>query len=463
MNYRNIFIFLFLLASSSISAFEINTHQAITKCALSSECIGNTDFQGAENLNYFAFTMNLNNVDYTNEQFESYEIENSPAKYLQYAEVGKGLGEAGPDDDEGKQIGFKGGTSYLRRATTTDEKISNYIDYSRGSFISLIEAGSILEDAQYINADSLAFGGDGRFNNHFYSAQFRTPLGTPTIGKANRRLSTSTERFTLALENSLRKSDRASVADSVTGAYGQRTDAVSWALDDSVEFDGLFDIKNRINDYNLPKAFNYYRNSFEGTEKERKENQAKLFVSLGHVIHLLQDLHSPGHVRNGLHPGGDYLEIFARHSGGFFLRNGEFPNDNSPVIKAAIKNLEINDDVKHYSYQDFMDKEAIWVSENFFSQAHNVLRYILEDHSYSYIEADTTNPPDVDLSIDECNPILNTFNTIFDIPSRNPLLSESNTILSTKPFASTGFDSIITNEYLLIQLLLLKKEKTAYY
>jgi hypothetical protein len=40
-------------------AFEINTHQAITKCALSSECINANKQQGAENLNYFIQVMQL--------------------------------------------------------------------------------------------------------------------------------------------------------------------------------------------------------------------------------------------------------------------------------------------------------------------------------------------------------------------------------------------------------------------
>ncbi len=57
MNYK--FALLSLLLSSSTLAFEINTHQAITKCALSSECINANKQQGAENLNYFTQVMQL--------------------------------------------------------------------------------------------------------------------------------------------------------------------------------------------------------------------------------------------------------------------------------------------------------------------------------------------------------------------------------------------------------------------
>ncbi len=124
------------------------------------------------------------------------------------------------------------------------------------------------------------------------------------------------------------------------------------------------------------KQFEYYRKSFEGTKAEREENQAKLFVSLGHVLHLLEDLHSPAHVRNGPHAGGDYLEIFGRHDGGFFLRNGELSDSNNNEITEAVRNLDVKEIMleknKYFSYQDFYIKEALWVSQNFFSEAHNL-------------------------------------------------------------------------------------------
>ncbi len=66
-------LLLSLFVTSPAISFEINTHQAITTCALSNKCLGIEDQQGSQNLNYFALTMILNNVDYSGYAFGKYE------------------------------------------------------------------------------------------------------------------------------------------------------------------------------------------------------------------------------------------------------------------------------------------------------------------------------------------------------------------------------------------------------
>jgi hypothetical protein len=229
-----------LLISYPSFGFEINTHQAITKCALSSECIGITDQQGAENLNYFAQTMLLNFTNYEEQKFEGYE-ENKQS-YFVYAKEGDGLGEYDKSDSNkikyGKYIGFKEGKTYLKNATDEegniilgeDDKPTNLLSYTGTSYISLIEAGSILEDATYPHADPVA-GGDGRFNNHFYSAQFSVAARTPYVRDA---LINTVKKTFIEAENLLRESDTALISHGAFDAYGHRTDNISWALDSTI-------------------------------------------------------------------------------------------------------------------------------------------------------------------------------------------------------------------------------------
>ena len=237
-----------LLFSFHVYCFEINTHQAITSCALSSKCITLPEYQGAQNLNYFVQVMQLNNTSYKTQTFDKYV-----KTYFNYARENKYLGGYDKHDAAiGKQINFTNGTTYLKGATDKDGNVTNFIDYSNTSFISLIEAGSILEDAIFSTSD---FSGDGRFNNHFYSAQFSFPAETayPENSQTPVHLKHS---IVLQELNTLRKSDRASLADDITHAYGQRTDNISWALDESVAFNvGSPHIHTRKNDTNLPKAF----------------------------------------------------------------------------------------------------------------------------------------------------------------------------------------------------------------
>lgn len=409
-------ILLSLLFNISVYGFEINTHQAITQCALSDKC----GQKGAENLNYFVQTMKLAGKSYDGELFEFYGGDT----YLNFAKKAKGLGHSSDKlQEQGKFIKFTKGQTYLKDAEDINDNITNLIDYSEDSYLALIEAGSILEDALYPIND---FDGDGRFNNHFYSSQ-KFMDSIQTLNPIVRDL------------NSLRLSNRASLATNISDAYGIRTDAISWALDDKVEWTAIGTILSRThvrkNDYTIEDAFKYYRQSFNGTLANRELYQAKLFVSLGHMIHLLEDLHSPAHVRNGAHPGGDYSEIFNRHDGGFFLRNGVLSSTIDTDIIQAVKDFNIKElvvDKRLYgTYQDFFSKGADWISRNFFSEAHTLI--LKESHNYFEDAAS----PGVALGYDGCGK-KNT--TIFDSFNTNPFEQQTD----NSPFQNVFWNYITT-------------------
>ena len=129
-----------LFGVTILFGFEVNTHQAITRCAIV-ENSPSCQTEGTINLEIFMVNSKINKgVIFQEERFEKYGTES----YERYARIGKG---------------FK---PYNISIT------SNYTG--------LIEAGSVLEDSVYHNAKlALPTGaGDGRFNNHYYAAQAET-------------------------------------------------------------------------------------------------------------------------------------------------------------------------------------------------------------------------------------------------------------------------------------------------
>jgi len=312
---------LLLLGTLNLFGFEVNTHQAITRCAI----IANTpqcETKGAENLKLFATHANLLDKDYIYQQFEKYG-----KTYVEYAREGTGF---------------------------NDWKIE-----VNSNYLGLIETGVILEDAVYHNEDKLLKGGDGRFNNHFYADQFDSREACEGIPG-------------IELQPFLGVVSHMKTSKALCLGYAHRTDNIDWVFNKNVnlKWKGL----DRKNDYGIDDAFDYFKKSFIGTHANMKKYQAKLFVSLGFMIHMIQDLHSPAHVRDGSHPLGDYLEIYGRYDGGFNLRDGVRNSNNNYFIEKAIRDLDIDKimlkDNKFVSYEDFYRKEARWVSNNFVSEAH---------------------------------------------------------------------------------------------
>jgi hypothetical protein len=247
-----------LLGSISLFGFEVNTHQAITRCAIT-PYVPQCSTEGTKNLDDFVSHAGLKNENYTKEKFLDYG-----KTYKKYAETGTGF-----------------------------EKWKIKVD---SDYRGMVEAGVILEDSVYHNHDN---DGDGRFNNHFYAAQFNSRAECTNKNRFARGETTDLGIFLPSFAN---PADMLSSKALCLG-YRKRTDNITWALDDSVNLgDG------RVNHYDIYDTFEYFRKSFYGSSDNRKKYQAKLFVSLGFMIHMIQDLHSPAHVRDGSHGAGDYLE-----------------------------------------------------------------------------------------------------------------------------------------------------------
>ena len=238
----------------------------------------------------------------------------------------------------------------------------------------MIEAGSVLEDSIYHNAmlkgspgsfNESLHAGDGRFNNHFYAVQFNS--------RAYCRVYSSIMPTILAkmlgMYNDDNLADYMKTEKTLCLGLKQRTDNIDWVFNEDVNLG-----EGRVNEYGLEDAFAYFKKSFDGNETERKKYQAKFFVTLGFMSHMLQDLHSPAHVRDGAHALGDYLEIYGRYEKGFNLKGGKFNPANEPEITAAIRSFNMTSylsGMNFKSLEDFYYKEASWVSHNFFSEEHN--------------------------------------------------------------------------------------------
>lgn len=290
---------------SILFSFEVNTHQALTRCAITNSC-GNGK---AENLISFVNHASLNTLNAST--YESVSFDGYNKTYEEYV--------------EGK----------------TDSGFDKWNIAINANYLGMIEAGSVLEDAVYSIHDHE---GDGRFNNHFYAAQFHSRNG--------------------CLYFAFLKTSKA-----LCNGYGIRTDNIDWAFNDNVTLGA-----GRKNDYGLSDAFLYYKKSFIGSATDRRKYQAKLFVSLGHIVHLLQDLHSPAHCRDNSHVDGDYLEIYGRYDGGFNLKGGVFNSANNPNIVNGIRTNGNGDSLvklnRYASYEDFFKKEVTWVGYNFASESH---------------------------------------------------------------------------------------------
>lgn len=317
--------------SSNVTAHEINSHQLQTMCAttpLANEC---STGERAKNLHYFVgeYGANIQDEKYYCSPYKDYNFavetnhptndgmcdQNGEISYIQYAKWGEGWNRT--LEKGGFNIGFSGYATYL----------------------DMLQVGVVLEDALWPEADSIAFGGDGRFNSHFFDPQ----QGGIEIRGAG-------------------------------ASYGKHTDAVTWAIKGE-EFDttwkvGGVQLNNgdgvRKNHYSLQQAWKYYANAFSATTPiERKNNQANLFVALGHVVHLLQDLHSTAHTRNDSHAQGDVFERWGRaEQGGFNMTAGGINPRNNTLVSQAVKSTPSH---TYSRYEDFFKGEAKFVSESYFS------------------------------------------------------------------------------------------------
>lgn len=85
-------------------------------------------------------------------------------------------------------------------------------------------------------------------------------------------------------------------------------------------------------------------------------NSEKAFFTLGHILHLIQDVSVPDHTRNDPHPEGSPYEIFAE---GYNLSN---PDED---LKARLKDAS---PISYENLGDYFDALATYSNNNFYSK-----------------------------------------------------------------------------------------------
>lgn len=87
-----------------------------------------------------------------------------------------------------------------------------------------------------------------------------------------------------------------------------------WALEDKQDYAGV----SLRQDYSLKDARDYlYKALTSAQEDERKKNFGLTFQTIGHVIHHIQDMAQPQHVRNDVHPSvGAHKSLYEEYTNG---------------------------------------------------------------------------------------------------------------------------------------------------
>lgn len=207
--------------------------------------------------------------------------------------------------------------------TTYKTSLSHYIDVARdltsqaklpiasipSGYDGLFEAGAILEDTA-MSTDGID-ATNGRFNNHFYDPH---RAGCYSLGG---------------------KSSRACARD--------------WAK--STENNFKFN-----NNFSWDSAYEYYYQALKETNEETKKSlQADLFVSLGHISHLVEDMTQAAHVRDDTHPFTNVFETWAKDN---------FNAKNMKSNKTYYSN-EITFNPR--TFNSIFDETAIFTHNNFYS------------------------------------------------------------------------------------------------
>jgi hypothetical protein len=130
--------------------------------------------------------------------------------------------------------------------------------------------------------------------------------------------------------------------------------AATWGLTGGAE----------TNDQSWEKALTeYFENATVGKiPDDRRKNQESLFVTLGHVIHLIQDLCQPSHTRNDAH-AGDFTSTgraVIEDWGRFNVFLGSVPPSIAAVINAR-------GPIYRPTVMEYFTQAAIFSNRNFFS------------------------------------------------------------------------------------------------
>ncbi len=96
--------------------------------------------------------------------------------------------------------------------------------------------------------------------------------------------------------------------------------------------------KSISGDYSVPKILENYK---EGNKK-------RAYQGIGHILHLIQDMSVPAHVRNDAHPEGDPFEGWLKQ--------------HNPISEDKLSFLEVND------IREIFNSLALFTNNNFFSK-----------------------------------------------------------------------------------------------
>ena len=239
---RQLKMFLFF-GTIHLYGFEVNTHQAITRCAIV-ENISQCKTEGIKNLESFMTHSKISKGNiYEKQLFEKYKykLTKKPITYIDYI-----LGE--------------------------EDAIKDYQVVVNGTYKGMIEAGVILEDAIYHDTGSVAQAvGVGRFNNHFYGTQIAStkndcrqltiPISLFLVGSFSKvpiigGITTATGGVIFG------NTELMSTNKTLCMGIGHRTDSIDWVFNKNVNLE--FRHKN---DYGIDDAFDYFKRSFSGLKK----------------------------------------------------------------------------------------------------------------------------------------------------------------------------------------------------
>jgi len=283
-------ILIIITIISSLNAWEINTHRAIDRKAIesSSDLMSFIEHSGIPKDNSY----------YNNEQFDGYGM-----TYLEYI----------TDKENGESNGI----------AKMGQKFQD-----KPSWQNMIEAGTILEDAQWFHQElyynqpeivDKAYDkydmADGRFMNHFYNAQ----------GLVCKSLKCAT------------------------------TDAISWAYNSGE------------NKYDYMDAMGYFKQGFtERDEATRRKYQAKMLVAVGHMMHMMNDMNVPAHVRDDAHPNYEPLELWMKGGSEHNQKTGFYISGNS--YGGSISSPKMGSIKPQVDFKSYMKAEAQYTSYNYFSE-----------------------------------------------------------------------------------------------
>ncbi len=146
-----------------------------------------------------------------------------------------------------------------------------------------------------------------------------------------------------------------------------------WALEDNGDVDPNI---NGEQDYSYKKANDYFFKALtEPTEEAREENWGKLFQTLGQVIHHVQDMAQPDHVRNDEHLTDSWYEEYTNDhkNDSYFnalMTGNTYPIPEFPTARdfwttqSTDQNVMNRRGIADFTNRNFVSKDTIFAVKN---------------------------------------------------------------------------------------------------